>query len=403
MRITYALADYGKEEIAAVNEVLHGALKNGSHWIVPGKRVKEFESKIATIFGMKFGAMVNSGSSANMLALRSLGEPGMEVLTPVVTFATTVAPILQLGMKPVFFDVDIGTYQIDVNALEKWLSKAPKKRRILMVPALFGNIPDLTRLRALSREYDMPFILDSCDTLGATWKGRPIGTYADVATSSFYGSHVITTAGAGGIIMTSNRKLAEKFMVLRGWGRTSALFGESEDLNKRFNTKIDGIPYDAKFIFIELGYNMQASEIQAAFGMVQLKKLPRFTKRRIENFSKLLNYFSRVPYFELPVQSRDATTNWMNFPLTLKEGCPFTRKELATFLEKHGIQTRPLFTGNILRQPAFKNASRQKAEDFQNAEVIMHRSLVIGCHQSIDEKQLQYIYKTFDAFLTQYA
>ena len=399
MRVSYAHAEFGKEEKKAVNEVLN----NKSHWLASGKKVKEFEHKTAAIFGKKHGAMVNSGSAANYLALLTLGKRGMEVLTPVVTFATTVAPILQLGMEPVFFDVGIGDYQIDTDALEAYLKKAPKKKRVLMVPDLIGNLPDLARLRRLSKKYGMPFILDSCDTMGATWDGKPIGRYADVVTSSYYGSHIITTAGAGGIVMTDDPKLAERFLVLRGWGRTSALFGESESIKKRFNTKVDGIPYDAKFIFIELGFNMQVTEIQGAFGVEQIKRLPGFIRTRIANYKAIRRYFKDKPWFILPEQPKEAYTSWMNFPLTLTDDCPFTRKELTIHLEKADIQTRPLFTGNILRQPAFKKAMRgADPTRFPNAECIMRNTIVIGCHQALTNKHLAHIFSTFDDFLASY-
>lgn len=399
MRISYAHAEFGEEEKKAVRAVLD----DPSRWLAPGKKVKEFEQKTAVIFGKKHGAMVNSGSSANYLALLTLGAPGMEVLTPVVTFATTVAPILQLGMKPVFFDVSVGGYQIDIDALEAYLKKAPKKKRILMVPALIGNLPDLPRLRRLSKRYGMPFVLDSCDTMGATWKGTRIGHYADVVTSSYYGSHIITTAGAGGILMTDDAKLAERFLVLRGWGRTSALFGESEDIEKRFNTKVDGIPYDAKFIFIELGYNMQVTEIQGAFGVEQLKRLPRFMQTRIRNYRAIRKHFAKSRWFVLPDQPKEAATSWMNFPLTLTKDCPFTRKQLALHLEKADIQTRPLFTGNILRQPAFKKAMRgADPARYPNAEHIMRNTLVFGCHQALTDKHLKHLFATFDSFLAPY-
>ncbi len=398
MRVPYAKAVFGKEELKAVQEVFRDPAQ------AAGRRMTEFGKRIAKVFGKKYGVMVNSGSSANFLALKVLGSPGTEVITPVVTFSTTVAPIIQLGMKPKFFDVGIGTYQIDVDAVEAYLKKAPKKKRILMIPALIGNIPDLSRLRKLSRAYGMPFVLDSCDTLGATWRGKPIGSYADIVTSSFFGSHVITAGGGGGIVVVDDKKLAEKVTILRSWGRASALFGESENIAKRFNATIDGIPYDAKFIFDEVGYNMQATEIQAAFGLAQLKKLERFSSKRKRNFKTLYSYFVRTGRFFMPIQPKEADTNWLSFPLTIADSAPFRRKELALFLERNGIQTRPLFTGNILRQPAFnKLFPNLRPTSFPNAEVITRRSIIIGCHQELTQEQLSYLIRTFATFLAKHS
>ncbi|MDO8490031.1 MAG: DegT/DnrJ/EryC1/StrS aminotransferase family protein, partial [bacterium] len=217
MRVSIANVIFGKEEKRAVNKVLD------SGFVTPGKKVREFEEKMAKVFGKEYGIMVNSGSSANLLALYAIAKPGMEVITPALTFGTVVAPIIQNGLIPKFFDVDLETYQINVDAVETYLKKAPRAPRIFMIPALMGNFPDIERLRRLSKKYKIFFILDSCDTNDSYWNGKPVGAFADLVTSSFYSSHIITTGGGGGIVMTDDEKLKGRLQTLRGWGRASAM------------------------------------------------------------------------------------------------------------------------------------------------------------------------------------
>lgn len=295
-----------------------------------------------------------------------------------------------------------------------------------MIPSLIGNIPDMARLRDIADKHGLYFIEDSCDTIGATFNDKPTGAWSDISTTSFYGSHVINAAGGGGMICVNRKDWQQRLLVLRGWGRTSALFEESEDLKKRFTTTINNIPYDNKFIYTELGYNFFPLEISAAFGLVQLQKLPAFTRKRQQNFARLLSYFSRwTDFFELPEQTPKTTTNWLAFPLTIKKEAPFSRLELVTFLEKKGIQTRPVFGGNILRQPLFTShktlypeyalmslgergpsmrlaIQRHKQSAFPVADYIMERAFHIGCHQGLTARHLAYLAKTFEAFLKPY-
>ena len=369
LRVPYALAVYGKPEIQAVNRVLGNPAR-----IAPGNAVKEFERKIAGLFGKKYGVMVNSGSSANLLALEALNLPkGSEVITPVLTFATTVAPIIQKGLVPVFVDVKEGTYVININQIESLITK---KTKALMIPSLIGNLPDLARLKAIAEKHNLYFIEDSCDTLGATFQGKPTGYYSHISTTSFYASHIITTAGAGGMVCFHDPLLAKKALVLSSWGRESALFGvyeKSEDIKKRFESVLNGKHYDAKFIFSELGYNFQSAELNGAFGLEQLKRLKGFAKRRQSNFSELAKFFKQYQrFFVLPQQDPRTKTSWLAFPLMIKQGAPFSRYELTKYLEENNIQTRPVFTGNILKQPAFSKIKSQGSEnDYPVAEQVM--------------------------------
>ncbi|MBI2476213.1 MAG: DegT/DnrJ/EryC1/StrS family aminotransferase [Candidatus Taylorbacteria bacterium] len=397
MRVPYLLTVYGKEEIKAVNEVLKDPTKISS-----GPRVREFEQKIAGMFGKKFGVMVNSGSSANLLAVDALNMPkGSEVITPILTFATTVSPIVQRDLVPAFADVEEGTYQININQIGSLLSK---KTKALMIPSLIGNMADLSKLKAFAKKHKLWFIEDSCDVLGAKFAGRPTGSYSDVSTTSFYAAHVITTAGAGGVVAFHDGALAKRALIKANWGRESTLFGfyeKSEELKKRFAGALGGMPYDAKFIFSELGYNFQSTEINAAFGLEQLKRFPKFVARRKQNAAALLKFFKRYEaFFILPVEHPKAETFWHAFPLTIRKGAPFTRLEITKYLEERNIQTRPIFTGNILRQPAFRHIkAKTLKEGYPVADHIMRNGFLIGCNHGLGEKHIAHLFDSFEQFL----
>jgi CDP-6-deoxy-D-xylo-4-hexulose-3-dehydrase len=419
LRVPYASSVHGREEERAVAAVIR------EHRTNTGREVHTFEKDVAKIFAKKFGVMVNSGSSANLLAIEILNlPPGSEVITPALTFNTTVAPLIQKGLVPVFIDAKQGSYLIDIDAIEKRITK---KTRALMIPLLIGNVPDMVRLRRIANKHHLYFIEDSCDTIGATFKGKPTGTWSDISTTSFFGSHVINAAGGGGMIMVNDPKWYRQLIVLRAWGRSSSLFAESEDMGVRFASNLDGIPYDGKFIFTEVGYNFLPLEVSAAFGRVQLLKLGKFTKTRQKNFAALASFFSNYKdFFDLPIQHKDVSTNWLAFPLMLKKSVPFNRLELVKFLEQNNIQTRPVFTGNIMRQPVMTGAPVGFVGDYKainsemhrrlvhklaisfhevqylNTDEIMRRAFLIGCHQGIEAKHLTRIQTIFEKFLNQY-
>ncbi len=396
MRVPYGFSYHGPEEIHAVVKVLKGNT-------ALGLKVKEFEKKIAKLFGKKYGIMVNSGSSANLLAFELLNlQKGSEVITPLLTFATVVAPIVQKGLVPVFIDVDLDTYLINIDQLEKAITK---KTKVLMIPSLLGNIPNLERVSKIAKKHKLFLIEDSCDTLGATFKNRPTGTYSDISTTSFYGSHIINGAGGGGMICVNNQKWAERLLVLRGWGRRSSLFGEkagSEQLKNRFRGKLAGVPYDEKFTFSEIGYNFLPLELSAAFALEQLKKLPKFKATRQKHFLRLYTFFKKYnDYFILPRQTVNTKNAWLAFPVIVKNGSPFDRFGIVKYLEEHNVQTRPVFTGDITIQPGFKNIPHKKPfKNYPNTQYIMKNAFVVGCHQGLTNQQLSYLEKTIERFIS---
>lgn len=393
-RVPYGLAVHDRDEEQAVLEVLQ------NHKTIMGDKVKEFENKIAALFGKKFGIMVNSGSSANLLAFELINLPkDSEIITPILTFSTTLAPILQKKLIPVFVDIEPDTYLINIDNIEKLINKNTKA---LMIPSLLGNIPNLKQIKKLADKHNLIFIEDSCDTLGATFEDMPTGIYSDISTTSFYGSHIITAAGEGGMICVNNGDMEKRARILRGWGRTSAI-NESENIDERYSSNLDDIPYDSKFIFEEIGYNFLPSEISAAFGLVQLNKLNQFKKIRNENFNQLKEFFSDFDYFVLPKQLPFVQTSWLAFPLTIQSNAPFTRLEIVKHLEKNQIQTRPIFTGNVLRQPAFKNIDHKNLESkFPNADYIMKNSFLIGCNHGLTFAHIEKIKQTFKEFLEKF-
>ncbi len=389
LRVSYAQAVHGSEEEKKVLNVLK------THQTILGKETEQFEKSVASLYSKRYGVMVNSGSSANLIAFELLNLPkGSEVITPSLTFSTTVAPIIQKGLTPVFVDVERGKYTANIDQIE---SRITKRTKALMIPLLLGNVPDMLRLSKLAKKYKLHFIEDSCDTLGAKFANKPTGYYSDISTTSFYGSHIITAGGGGGMLMTNDKKWAQRAKVLRGWGRSSSLFSESESISKRFKAKIGNIQYDAKFIFDEIGYNFLPLEMGSAFGNAQLKKLNTFKKTRTKNFNQLIYFFSEYKdFFILPFQDKNVDTQWLAFPLTIRAKVPFSRLELITYLETNNIQTRPIFTGNILKQPGFKHI-RGKG-NYAVTDEVMRGGLLIGCHHGLNQKHLNWIKEVFSTF-----
>lgn len=401
MRVPYAYPSYGEKEVRAVVEVLRNPTT-----ITAGKRVKEFEKTIAKQFGKAHGVMVNSGSSANLIALGVLKlPPGSEVITPALTFSTTLAPILQQGLTPVLVDVDPRTYVVRVKDVAAAITP---RTRALMIPLLLGNVPDMRGLAALAKKHKLFFIEDSCDTLGARFAGKPTGAYSHITTTSFYATHVITAAGSGGMVCFHDPALARQALVASTWGRQSSLFGsheQSEDLDKRFSGIIGGKPYDAKFIFSEVGYNFQSTDINAAFGLIQLRSLPRFRRARQRVFAELMRFFARYDkFFELARESPSVVTAWMHFPVVLKKETPFTRLQFARYLEEHNIQTRPVFTGNVLHQPAFRHLKQRGIAKGEHpaADYLMERGILLGCHPGMTPERLRHLKATVAGFVRQY-
>ena len=395
MKIYYGKAIYDQKEIQASLKVL----KDKSLTLIDGPAVKKLENKISNSFGKKYGLMVNSGSSANLLALASLNlKKGSEVITTTLTFSTTVAPIYQLGLIPHFIDVDKNTFVANVDQIIRAINKNTKA---IMIPNLLGNVPDWKKIFSLAKKFKLRVIEDSADTIGYKLGNKKLGNFSDITTNSMYASHIITGAGFGGMVCFNDKKLYEKAKLLRGWGRSSAVFNESEGIKKRFNIKVDGIPYDGKYIFHDIGYNFLPSEISAAFALEQLKKLPENIKTRVYNFEKLKSFFSTLPkYFELPEQLKGLITPWLAYPVIIKSNTKINRQKLQIFLEKRGIQTRTIFTGNILRQPIMKKRKYKKVKDAEiNSNNVMKNGILIGCHHGLNDNDLFYIKRNFVNFL----
>ena len=391
-KISYGKNVYDKREINAVLKTL----KNSTQM---GKSVETFESKIAKLFSKKYGLMVNSGSSALILALKVMNFPrGSEIIAPCLNFGTAVSSIMLCNLNPIFVDCEIKTLQIDLSKIEKKISK---KTKALLIPNLIGNIPDWKGIKEIASKHKLKIIEDSADTLGATINNRSTGIYSDISITSFYGSHVISCAGNGGILLTNNKDYFSKAKVLRSWGRMSTLIKDSENINKRLGIKLRGFNYDRKFVFSEAGYNFEPSELGASFGIEQLKKFRSFSMLRNRNFKLHYEFFKKLDkYFTVPKINKNIKTNFLAYPVILKRNSKFSRKDFQVYLENNKIQTRPIFTGNILRHPAFKSlvSNKNKLNEFKNSDYIMKYGLLIGCHQGLSLKDISYIHSVISNY-----
>jgi len=393
-KIYYGKAVYDKKEISAVLNVL----KNHSLNLIDGPHVKKLEKIVARIFGKKYGLMVNSGSSANLLALSAFKfQKGSEVITPALTFSTTVAPIYQVGLVPHFIGAIENKFLADTDQIEKCINN---KTVAIMIPNLLGNIADWSKINSIAKKYKLKVIEDSADTIGYTVNKKINGKLSDVTTNSFYASHIINGAGSGGIACFNDYKLYQNAKLLRGWGRSSATINESEKIEDRFNIKISGIQYDKKYIFSELGYNFLPSEISAAFAIEQIKKLKNNISLRDNNFNYLKRFFKNYSqYFKLPETYKNVKTPWLAFPLVIKTNKKFNRKEMQIFFEKKNIQTRTIFTGNILKQPIMRNLYYKSHKNTAVvADDVMKNGILLGCHQGLTSKELKYICSSFKKF-----
>ena len=368
-KIWYApnkLEAYGEEEISAVVKTLRDGWLAGF-----GPRSIEFEEKIAKEFGKKYGVFVNSGSSACLLALAALDLPkGCKIITPALTFSTTLAPIIQLGFIPIFVDSNLTSYVPTVKAM---LDAITTDTKAIMVPNLIGNKPDFVALKAgleaLNRT-DIIVIEDSADTVTYTEE-------SDVSTTSFYASHVITAGGMGGMVMFNDKEHVKRALQYRDWGRIG---DNSENMDDRFAHEVDGIPYDYKFLYGVLGYNMKCSEMSAAFGLVQLDRFQTFKQKRRDNVERYLENLKDVKELILPDDSIEP--NWLAIPLQTER-----RLELLTFLENNNIQTRVTFAGNVTRHPIY----REYLQDFKNADKVMKDGFLLGAHHGMDLEDVDYV------------
>ncbi|MBS1584039.1 MAG: aminotransferase class I/II-fold pyridoxal phosphate-dependent enzyme [Bacteroidetes bacterium] len=392
MHVPYGKAVYGEAEIEAVNKVLRSSTQMGKH-------VREMEDRVAALYNKKYGVMVNSGSSALYLAADLMNyEPGTEVITPALTFSTTVAPQVKKGWVPAFVDVEEGTYNLDANKVEEMITP---KTKAMIIPNLIGNLPNWQMLREIADKHGLFVLEDSADTLGAEIGGASSGRFTDMSTTSFYGSHIINCAGNGGMLCVNTEAFYDRGRLLRSWGRSSSLFVESEKIENRFNVEIEGIPYDAKFVFEEPGYNIEPSEMGAAFGLVQLDNLANNIDTRTANYARMREFFSQYEeYFILPNQLPDSRTGWLAFAVTVRESAPFIRRDMQIFLEKRNIQTRTVFTGNILRQPGFKNVPHKAAKGgYPESDKVMRGGMLLACHHGLNEAQLSHVMESITEFM----
>ena len=390
-KVFYAEANYSDEEIESVLDVL----KNNRLALMCGKNVKKLEDKVAKIFNKEFGLMTNSGSSANLIGVQSLNlEKGSKVITPTLTFSTTVSPLVQSGLIPLFIDVEKETMQMNTSLLKEISLEGVSA---VCVPNLIGNVANWEEIYQFAKENNLKTIEDSADTIGYKYK-TDIKNWSDVSTTSFYASHVVTGAGFGGMTCFSDKENYDLGLSLRGWGRRSSLYGETEDYERRFNAKIDGMNYDDKYIFDDIAYNFLPSEISAAFALVQIKNLRKNLKNRLENYNYLKKNLSVSNNFFIPVSYENVETGWLAFPIILQNKLASKRKEVQIFLEKAGIQTRTIFTGNILRQPVAKKFKWESYGNFSVSDNIMESGILLGCHNRQTKEKMDYILeKLFEA------
>ena len=391
--ISYAKTVYGQEEIDAVIKCLNESTQMGNY-------ARKFENKIAKLFDKKECLYVNSGSSALFIGIESYNFPkGSEVITPVLTFGTSVGCLIKNSLIPVFVDVEPLTYCIDIQEIEKNINN---NTVAILAPNLMGNLCNWPEIRKIANKYNLIVIEDSADTLGAKINGKSSGSFSDMSITSFYGSHIINCAGNGGALLLNDKKIIDKAKLLRSWGRSSSLFDEkSEAIENRFDVNLDGIDYDAKFVFESVGYNVEGSEIGAAFGMEQLKKLRSNIKVRRQNFDRQCNFFVKhKQYFSNPIETKNVDTAWLAFPILINKNAPFTRKEFQIYLEKRKIQTRVVFTGNIIRQPMMRETEYKVLDQgYPNADAVMERGVLLPLHHGLTDSMFDRLHKTIDEFL----
>lgn len=387
----YSGAVYDKDELLS----MFSAILDG--WWSGGKYTSEFEKEFAQFLGVNHAMSCNSGSSANLLAISALElKKGSEVITPATTFPTTLNPIIQCGLTPVFVDVELSTLNINPSLIENAISD---KTKLIMIPHTLGNPCNLEMILEICSKYNLKLIEDACDALGSKYDGKFVSTFGDAGTFSFYPAHHITT-GEGGMVVTNNKELAEKVRGYRDWGRACNCEPCLEVTRKdegylcpiRLNFKLEGdIPYDMRYAYNYIGYNLKMTEIQAAMGLAQLRKLENFIEIRKENFKTLSECLKGCRHFMLPKGEQNADPSWFTFPLMIKDDAPFSREQVTHYLESNGIQTRPIFAGNIIRQPAYKNVDYRIVGNLSNADKILKDAFFVGVYPGLTKEDMEFI------------
>jgi CDP-6-deoxy-D-xylo-4-hexulose-3-dehydrase len=389
------------------NELVNLIDSSLDFWLTAGRYSNEFEADFAEYMEQKYALLVNSGSSANLVAFATLtspklGEkalkPGDEVITVAAGFPTTVNPIIQYGLTPVFVDIELETYNIKVDDLEKAVSE---KTKAVMLAHTLGNPFNLKVVTEFCKKYDLFLIEDCCDAVGSKYDGQMVGTFGDLATVSFYPAHHMTM-GEGGAVLTNNKTHYRNALSFRDWGRDCYCTGGTDNTcGKRFSMQFGTLPYgyDHKYVYSHIGYNLKVSDMQAAIGVAQLKKLPDFIQARKDNFKRLYNGLKKFEdYLILPKATENSDPSWFGFMLCTRENDKFNRLELAKYLEKNKILTRQLFAGNLLRQPAYQDIKHRVVGSLENTDYVMNNGIFIGVYPGLTDEKIEYIINVFEDF-----
>lgn len=377
-------------------------------WLTSGRYAQEFEKGLEKFLNVKYCLLTNSGSSANLLAVSSLTspllkkrqlQPGDEVITTACGFPTTLNPIIQNNLVPVFVDIEPGTYNIDASGIEKAVSK---KTKAIFVAHTLGNPVNIKKISQIVKKHNLWFIEDNCDALGSRYKNRYTGSFGHISTCSFYPAHHITM-GEGGAVLTSDPLLKRIIVSFRDWGRDCWCGpGDDNTCGMRFKKQLGKLPfgYDHKYIYSHIGYNLKITDMQAAIGCAQLKKLKDFISLRRKNFSFIYNLLEKhKKHFILPRAEKNSEPSWFGFPILVKENAPFTRDGIVNYLENNKIATRMLFGGNLTKQPAYRDVKYRVSGKLFNTDLVMDRLFWVGVYPGICKKQLEYIRKIFEKML----
>ena len=400
--INYAGRVYDEKEILSLVDA------SLDFWLTAGRFAKQFEEDFAKFLGIKYCMLVNSGSSANLLALSSLTspklnskrlKPGDEVITVACGFPTTLNPIIQNNLIPVFIDVDLGTYNIRADLIEKSITKRTKA---IFVAHTLGNPANLNKIMKIVEKYNLWFIEDNCDSLGSKYEGRYTGTFGHISTSSFYPAHHMTM-GEGGAVLTDDPTLKKIILSFRDWGRDCWCEpGKDNTCGLRFAKQFGQLPsgYDHKYVYSHIGYNLKLTDMQAAIGVEQLKKLPQFIKSRKSNFLFLKNELIKYEkYFILPEATENSEPSWFGFPILVKDNSTFNRDEIVKYLNENKIATRMLFGGNLLKQPAYKNIKYKVFGSLENTDLVMNNLFWIGVYPGLTDEMLKYMVNIIEEFI----